>query len=454
MAPDPQFRNEHTHIPSSESSLSADDSAETSLAATAQQQQPSSAFYFLSPTAARELPHYTYKGQDQSLLYAYVLSPLAGWCVDHLTPRWMAPNAITLLGLAFMIAAYCVMWWYVPTLESSQEEEEEVVPNWIFLYNAIAILLYQTLDNMDGKQARRTQSSSPLGLLFDHGCDAVNSLFGSANWMISMGLHPRKSDAWLCWIILFGPYALFYVGTWEEYYTGELVMPIVNGPNEGLMGAVLMSLTSFVYGPEFWQGTSWWSQLCRVLPFLGDNNFGTGLRNCDLLVLASTFGFVQETSLKIFSTARKYGGKVLWNLVPFASLMACSLAVAYTNLDIWLDMPRTSLHLCAVLFVEMTTELMLSHMSKETYRPFRWLLLPLLFFTIAVVSGIDFDTQTYLLVYASGAAVFLCMRTAILIHEICTLLQIWCFDITTPRKASSSFSEQQVQGLEQHVKVE
>lgn len=31
------------------------------------------------------------------------------------------------------------------------------------------------MDNMDGKQARRTGTSSALGLLFDHGCDAVNA---------------------------------------------------------------------------------------------------------------------------------------------------------------------------------------------------------------------------------------------------------------------------------------
>jgi ethanolaminephosphotransferase len=31
------------------------------------------------------------------------------------------------------------------------------------------------LDAVDGKQARRTNQSSPLGQLFDHGCDAINS---------------------------------------------------------------------------------------------------------------------------------------------------------------------------------------------------------------------------------------------------------------------------------------
>ena len=27
---------------------------------------------------------------------------------------------------------------------------------------------------MDGKQARKTGSSSALGMLFDHGCDSIN----------------------------------------------------------------------------------------------------------------------------------------------------------------------------------------------------------------------------------------------------------------------------------------
>ena len=36
---------------------------------------------------------------------------------------------------------------------------------------AIGIFLYQTLDGCDGKQARRTGTSSPLGEFFDHGCD-------------------------------------------------------------------------------------------------------------------------------------------------------------------------------------------------------------------------------------------------------------------------------------------
>ena len=37
--------------------------------------------------------------------------------------------------------------------------------------------VYRMLDEMDGKQARATQNSSPMGLIFDHGCDSFTSGF-------------------------------------------------------------------------------------------------------------------------------------------------------------------------------------------------------------------------------------------------------------------------------------
>jgi ethanolaminephosphotransferase len=391
-----------------------------------------SSFYYISSRAARELPLFQYNGEDRSLIYKYILSPLASFCVDHLTPLSLAPNTITLSGLVLMILAYCAMWCYAPTLESQKDP-----PRWVFLLNAIAILLYQTLDNMDGKQARRTGSSSPLGLLFDHGCDAVNSLFGSANWIVAMALNPLH-DVSLCFVILFGPYALFYVGTWEEYHTGKLILPIVNGPNEGLIGGALMSLTSYMYGPTFWLQNNWWSEvlaplLTPILPsFLLTILPESGLRNADLLVLASSVGFFQEISFKILHLVQLYGAHVLIRLLPFATLCVCTLAVGFMDLSVWLNSPRISLHLCATLFVEMTTDLMLSHMTKEPYKFFRWPLLPLVAFAIAICTGClrsGDETETFLLAYSSAVFTYFCMKVTIQIHEICCLLNISCFNI-------------------------
>ena len=47
--------------------------------------------------------------------------------------------------------------------------------------------LEQTLDAVDGKQARRTGSQSPLGELFDHGCDSLSTIFLSLSVMLTVG---------------------------------------------------------------------------------------------------------------------------------------------------------------------------------------------------------------------------------------------------------------------------
>ena len=47
-------------------------------------------------------------------------------------------------------------------------------PWWCYL-QAASYFIYRMLDEMDGKQARKTGNSSPLGLLFDHGCDSFTT---------------------------------------------------------------------------------------------------------------------------------------------------------------------------------------------------------------------------------------------------------------------------------------
>ena len=77
-------------------------------------------------------------------------------------PRWMAPNLVTLLGLVSLAGAYMVMLYHDTTLTQN-------LPEYVYLLFALGLFAFQTLDAIDGKQARRTGSSSPLGQLFDHG---------------------------------------------------------------------------------------------------------------------------------------------------------------------------------------------------------------------------------------------------------------------------------------------
>lgn len=43
----------------------------------------------------------------------------------------------------------------------------------------VAYFLYIICDNTDGKQARRTGSSSPLGMLIDHGMDSITAVINT-----------------------------------------------------------------------------------------------------------------------------------------------------------------------------------------------------------------------------------------------------------------------------------
>lgn len=60
------------------------------------------------------------------------------------------------------------MLYYSPNMDQD-------CPSWVYWTWAAGLFLYQTFDAVDGSQARRTRQSGPLGELFDHGVDALNT---------------------------------------------------------------------------------------------------------------------------------------------------------------------------------------------------------------------------------------------------------------------------------------
>ncbi|KAF2563907.1 hypothetical protein F2Q70_00018279 [Brassica cretica] len=106
------------------------------------------------------LHRYKYSGVDHSYLYKYLLNPF--WTrLVNIFPLWMPPNMITLMGFMFLVTSALLGYVYSPLLDSPP-------PRWVHFAHGLLLFLYQTFDGLDGKQARRTSSSSPLGELFDH----------------------------------------------------------------------------------------------------------------------------------------------------------------------------------------------------------------------------------------------------------------------------------------------
>lgn len=111
---------------------------------------------------------FKYNGSDTGPMYLYFYNPIAIWAVSH-TPEWIAPNIITLVGFVCSFGPFLYM---VLTYGTQFGENAAPLGEWFILSVAILYFFGRLLDEMDGKQARKTGNSSPLGLLFDHGCDS------------------------------------------------------------------------------------------------------------------------------------------------------------------------------------------------------------------------------------------------------------------------------------------
>ncbi|RLN38460.1 hypothetical protein BBJ28_00012228 [Nothophytophthora sp. Chile5] len=177
-------------------------------------------------------------------------------------PMWMAPNLVTMIGTGAMVSTTVVQLYYAPHFS-------EICPTWpadsgglmpapatdssaslqVYLLSAMGLFFYQTMDALDGKQARRTGASSPLGQLFDHGCDALctvfNVLSAAATCQVGAGMRP--------YVALSSVSIAFYLAQWEEYHTG--VMSCGNGfygVTEGQLSLVAVHLLAAFFGPSFW----------------------------------------------------------------------------------------------------------------------------------------------------------------------------------------------------------
>jgi ethanolaminephosphotransferase len=200
-------------------------------------------YHLLTERGITNLHQYSYSGTDHSLYYKYLASPFAQLLNQTFTPLWVAPNVITLTGFLINVIGHALVWWYCPTMTESY-------PAWIGTACGVGTMLYQTLDNMDGKQARKTGTSSPLGQLFDHGCDSVSTVI----FMLNIGslLHVTSGDfAWLFACTITG----FYVTIWEEFHTHRFNLPIVNGPNEGLLLIAALCLLAGIVGGDWFDNT-------------------------------------------------------------------------------------------------------------------------------------------------------------------------------------------------------
>ncbi|XP_052776348.1 ethanolaminephosphotransferase 1-like isoform X2 [Mya arenaria] len=195
---------------------------------------------------------YKYNAVDTSPLSNYVMHPFWNWCVK-LVPMWVAPNVLTLTGFLLLVFNFLVMIYYDLDFYGASLDHPEFppVPNWVWLLCAFNNFMSHTLDGIDGKQARRTGTSSPLGELFDHGLDSWASFFLPVAMYSVYGRGEYGADTYSVYLVLLGVNFCFIASHWEKYNTGILFLPW--GYDLSQIGMTAVYLITFFCGYEVWK---------------------------------------------------------------------------------------------------------------------------------------------------------------------------------------------------------
>ena len=168
-------------------------------------------------------------------------SPLCDWLVERF-PDWLPPNVITLISFSFNVIPLFIM------IALYGNEMAGPIPSWCAVMVGVSYFLFTTLDNCDGKQARRTGSSSPLGMLFDHGLDATSSIVV----MYQIGRVHNCGGGFDLLLFIYLSSVSFYYFTLMEYYMGKMVLPMFSGPDDTSLGISIVCFITAYLGPAYW----------------------------------------------------------------------------------------------------------------------------------------------------------------------------------------------------------
>ncbi|GAA5836321.1 hypothetical protein JCM9279_000354 [Rhodotorula babjevae] len=341
--------------------------------------------HYLDLGHLRRLDEYKYSAIDKSFLSRFVLRHWWNWAAT-LMPPWLAPNAVTLIGFAAVLVNFVCVALACPTLEGSESA-------WLWASCAAGLFFYQTMDVIDGKQARATGTSSPMGELFDHGCDALNTPLSALIQVSALGLG-RSPLSLLCIVIAC---LSFFASTWEEYHTGTLYLGYVNGPVEGILIAVgILSWTAV-------KGSSWWS--LPVEEALGSVFFlPSSWRMNRIVVIFLSFAFLalhlppclynvyvllSPPSRRALTTRPSQSSSGRLNATPPLEAFGQLLPIASfcTLCGLWVLSPGSAIRsagrtaefvvVIALLYGQMTSKVILAQLTKGLF-PHSWtLVLPL-----------------------------------------------------------------------------
>ncbi|ETN67572.1 ethanolaminephosphotransferase [Anopheles darlingi] len=344
----------------------------------------------LHATQLKKLGDHKYSCTNVSLMDPF-LQPWWCWLVSKV-PMWLAPNLITIVGLIINIITTLILIYHSP---NGREEP----PRWASALCAAGLFIYQSLDAIDGKQARRTNSSSPLGELFDHGCDSISTVFVALSACISvqLGFYPR----WM-FFQCFCAMTLFYCAHWQTYVSGTLRFGKID-VTEAQCTIIGIHLISAIFGPSIWmtkifgQLELWcsmaimtiicggWSLLhfgaviraggvgkngsTVALPLMG----GLDIKTVPLYFAVFVFGLLAYQNASVIFTggvgkngSTVAGTSVLSPIIPFLFVVVPAYVISQKSTEqLYENHPALYIMAFGMITAKVTNRLVVAHMTKS-----------------------------------------------------------------------------------------
>lgn len=372
---------------------------------------------YLSNNQLKRLKEHKYSAHGTSICEPW-MQVFWRWLIEQIPLSW-APNMITLVGLILNISTTLILTLYSP--DGIQE-----APRWVYLCCAIGLFVYQSLDAIDGKQARRTNTNSPLGELFDHGCDSLSTVFVMTGCCVALKLGQEP-------YILLGEIAIselvFYMAHWQTYVTGTMKFHTID-VTEGQFIVIFIYLVCAIY-PGFFDFT---------LPLIG-----VPFRYLAVLgsLMPSSVFMIKTTQIILEGGVGKNkstvaGSSTIFPMIPIGLTIVLQAVIAHKS-PVYLEHPCLYLIAFGMVTSKVTNLVVVATMTRSEMAlidscfigPFMLFLNQYFnslipeYFLLSVVCVINIYD---LLKFSVGVC-----------QEICAYLSIYCFDITsTPEKSSSN----------------
>lgn len=298
----------------------------------------------LSDSQLKNLDKHKYSSGGSTLLDP-IFQPYWRWLVEQM-PLWLAPNLITTIGLILNLSTCSILFLYSPN-------GTDYPPWWANLLCSIGLFVYQSLDAIDGKQARRTNSSTPLGELFDHGCDAVSTVFVILGLSVSLrlGLSP-----WFMFVTVFLAMFAFYTAHWQTYVTGTLKFGTIDVTEAQLCTYAIFAVSG-LFGDSIW---------AIQLPIL---NFE--FRYVPVLMAMSGTIFSVLTNISTISKGGKgkngssvANSSIVFPLFPMLLFLFLAFSIANTSVsDLYGNNICIYLLTFGIVWVKICIKLIIAHMT-------------------------------------------------------------------------------------------